>query len=63
MKDLPRNAVNKILGEKGFNITRNLKYDGCQGRVASVFYTYFLKTSAATYTGTETTSEGISGNQ
>ena len=30
-----------MLGEKGFNIALNLKYDGYQSRVASMFYTFF----------------------
>ena len=43
-KDLTRRAAsNKILHEKAFNIGKNLKYDGYQPGLASMFYNFFDK--------------------
>ena len=40
--DFPRKATSaKILCEKTFNITKNLKYDGYHHRVTSVVYKFF----------------------
>ena len=41
-KDLTRRTVSdKILCDKAFNITENPKYDGYQGGLASLVYTFF----------------------
>ena len=43
-KDLTRKtASNKILGNKTFNIAKNLKYDGYQRGLASMFCKFFDK--------------------
>ena len=43
-KDLTwKNASDKILREKAFNITKNSKYDGCQRGLASVIYKFLIK--------------------
>ena len=43
-KDLTKRiASDKILPNKAFNITKNPKYDRHQGRLASIFYTFFDK--------------------
>ena len=46
-KDLARRtASDKVLRDKAFNIAKNPKYDGYQRGLASMFYTFFDKTSA-----------------
>ena len=46
-KDLKRRiASNKILRDKAFNMTKNLKYDGYQRGLASIVYKCFDKKSA-----------------
>ena len=43
-KDLTRRtASDKILHDKGFNITKNLKYDGCQRGLSAMRYKFFDK--------------------
>ena len=43
-KDLPRRAASdKVLRDKGFNIAKKLKYDGCQSGLASMVYKFFDK--------------------
>ena len=43
-KDLTRRAAsNKILREKAFNIDKNLKYNGYQPGLASMFSNFFDK--------------------
>ena len=43
-KDLTKRiASDKISPNKAFNITKNPKYDRHQGRLASIFYTFFDK--------------------
>ena len=43
-KDFPRKkAVDKVLRDKAFGITKNLKYDGYQRGIASMIYTFFDK--------------------
>ena len=43
-KDLTwKNASDKILREKAFNIAKNSKYDGCQRGLASVIYKFLIK--------------------
>ena len=45
-KDLPkRTASDKILCDKAFNIPINPKYNGYQGGLASVVYSFFNKKS------------------
>ena len=45
-KDLERRtASDKVLGDKTFNITKNLKYDGYQRGLASIVYKFFDKKS------------------
>ena len=34
-------AADKVLGDKAFNIAKNLKYDGCQCELASMVYKFF----------------------
>ena len=41
-KDLNRRTIaDKVLCEKGFNIAKNPKYDGCQRGLASMVYNFF----------------------
>ena len=41
-KDLSRRTfADKILPDKAFNIAKNPKYDGYQGRLASLLYRFF----------------------
>ena len=43
-KDLPRRtAYSKVLFDKSFNIAKNLKYVGYQGRLASMVFIFFEK--------------------
>ena len=43
---LPRGiAFDKVVRDKGFNITKNLKFDGYQGGLASMVYKCFNKNS------------------
>ena len=43
-KDLPkRTASDKILRDKAFKIAKGPKCDGCQRRLASIFYKFFDK--------------------
>ena len=45
--DLPRRtAADKVLHDKAFDIAKNLKYGGCQQRLASFVYKFFGKKSA-----------------
>ena len=45
-KDLARRtASDKVLRNKAFNIAKNRKYDGYQGRLASKVYKFFDKKS------------------
>ena len=54
-KDLERRtASDKVLGDKTFNIAKNLKYDGYQRGLASMVYKFFDKKS---------TGSGIANNQ
>ena len=46
-----RNGSNKLLRDKGFNMAKNSKYDGCQGRLALMVYKFFYKKSSATHKG------------
>ena len=47
-KDLSRRtASEKILRDKTFSIVKNLKYDGYQCELASMFYNFFDKKSAS----------------
>ena len=41
-----RTVVQKILGDKAFNIAKNLKYDGYQRGLVSMVYKYFYKKSS-----------------
>ena len=41
-----RTASDKVLRDKAFNIAKNLKYDGYQRGIASMFYKSFDKRSA-----------------
>ena len=46
-KDLTRKtAADKVLRDKAFNIAKDPKYDGCQGGMASMVYTFFDKKTA-----------------
>ena len=46
-KNLKRRAFShKVLRNKAFNVVKNLKYDGYQRRLASMFYKFFDKKSA-----------------
>ena len=46
-KDLTRRtAPDTVLREKGFNITKNPKYDRCQRRHASMVYKFFDKNTS-----------------
>ena len=46
-KDLSRRtAPDKILRDKAFNIAKNPKYDGYQGALFSMVYTFFDKKSS-----------------
>ena len=46
-KDLARRtASGKVLRDKAFDMTKNLKHDGYQGGIASVIYKFFDKKSA-----------------
>ena len=46
-KDLARRtASGKVLRDKAFDMTKNPKYDGYQGDIASVIYKFFDKKSA-----------------
>ena len=38
-----RIASDKVLRDKAFNIAKNLKYDGYQKGLTSMFYNFFLK--------------------
>ena len=38
-------ASDKVLRDKAFNISKNPKYDGYQGEIASMVYKFFDKTS------------------
>ena len=38
-----RTAADKVLRDNAFNIARDLKYDGCQRRLASMVYKFFDK--------------------
>ena len=49
-------ASDKILLDKAFNITKNLKYDGYQRRFASIVSKFFLKK----YSGGKVKNEYIS---
>ena len=42
-----RTASDKVLRDKAFNIAKNLKYDGYQRGIASMFYKSFDKRSAS----------------
>ena len=43
-KDLPkRTTSDKVLHDKSFDIVKNLKYDGCQLRLASMLFKFFDK--------------------
>ena len=43
-KDLAkRTALDSVLRDKGFNIAKNLKYDGYQRGLASIVYKFFDK--------------------
>ena len=43
-KDLNRRAAaDKVLRDKAFNIIKNAKYSGYQGRIASMVYKFFDK--------------------
>ena len=47
-KDLiKRTQSDKVLKDKGFKIASDLKYDGYQRGLASMFYKFFDKTSAS----------------
>ena len=46
-----RNGSNKLLRDKGFNMAKNSKYDGCQGRLVLMVYKFFYKKSSATNKG------------
>ena len=37
-----RTASNKVLRNKAFNVSKNLKYDGYQCRLTSKVYNFFL---------------------
>ena len=43
-----RTAFDKILGDKAFNIAKNLKYDGYQCGIPSMVYSFFDKKAFAT---------------
>ena len=49
-KDLNRRtAADTVLGDKAFNVAKNLKYDGCQRGLVSLDYNFFdKKTSGGT---------------
>ena len=41
-KDLNRRtAADTVLGDKAFNVAKNLKYDGCQRGLVSLDYNFF----------------------
>ena len=47
-KDLARRTGSeKVLRDKAFNITKNIKYDGYQRGLASMIYKFFDKESAS----------------
>ena len=47
-KDLARRtASDKFLRNKGFNIAKNMKYDGYKGGLASMVYKFFDKKSTS----------------
>ena len=41
-----RTTADKVLREKAFNITKDLKYDGYERRLASTVYKFFDKKTA-----------------
>ena len=43
LKTAKRTASDKVLRDKAFNIAKNPKYDGYQGRFASMIYKSFDK--------------------
>ena len=43
-----RTASEKILGDKAFNIAKNLKYDGYQRGLPLMVYSFFDKKALAT---------------
>ena len=42
-----RTASDKFLRNKGFNIAKNMKYDGYKGGLASMVYKFFDKKSTS----------------
>ena len=53
-KDLAkRTASDKFLGDKAFNIDKNLKYDGYQRGLTSMVYKFFDKKSKGSRINTE----------
>ena len=49
-------AFDKVVRDKGFNITKNLKFDGYQGCLASMVYKFFNKNSIFT---TDKSADGV----
>ena len=59
-KDLTRRiASDKILGDKAFNIAKNMKYDGYQRGLVSIIYKFFDKKAS----GSGVTNENMSDQQ